>query len=148
MRIIILKDLESLGKKYEVKDVKDGYARNFLIPKGYARLATEKALKELEILRSAEEKVAGESLEKIQKVAASMEGREILISVKVGKEGQLFESITSKKICDKLKELGFNIKKDQVELSQPIKDLGEFPVKVKFEHNLEVEITIVVVEGK
>jgi len=148
MRIIILQDLESLGKKYEIKDVKDGYARNFLIPKGYAKLATEKALKELEVQKSAEEKVAEESLEKIQKVAVSMDGQEVSISVKVGKEGQLFESVTSKKICDKLKELGFNIKKDQLELSQPIKELGEFPIKVKFEHNLEVEITIIVVEGK
>ncbi len=148
MRIIILQDLENLGKKYEVKDVKDGYARNFLIPKGYAKLATEKALKELEIQKSAEEKVAEENLEKIQKVAVSMDGQEISLPVKVGKEGQLFESITPKKICDKLKELGFNIKKNQLELSQPIKELGEFPVKVKFEHNLEVEITVIVVEGK
>jgi len=64
--------------------------------------------------------------------------------VQVGGEDQLFESVTSQKISDKLKELGFDIKKSQIELSQPIKETGEFPVKIKFEHNLEAEIKVIV----
>ncbi len=146
MRIILLKDIENLGKKYEIKEVKDGYARNFLIPKGLAKVATKEALKNLQLKRKIEEEKAEEELMKIQKIASAIDGQEVVVSVKVGKEGQLFESVTAKKIYDKIKK--FNIKKKQIILPEPIKSLGEFPVKIKFEHNLEAEITVIVVEGE
>jgi large subunit ribosomal protein L9 len=146
MRVILLKDIENLGKKYEVKEVKNGYARNFLIPQGLARLATKEVLKELSFKREIEEKTAEEELKKIQSLASSIDGQEVMISVKIGKKDQMFESITSRKIYENLKNLGFDVKKNQIELSEPIKGLGEFPVKIKFEHNLEAEITVIVVE--
>ncbi len=146
MRVIFLKDVENVGKKYEVKEVKNGYARNFLIPQGLVEAATEDALKKLELQKEIEEKKAEEELKKVQGLANSIDGQEITISVKVGEEGQLFESITSQKIYEKLKKIGFDIKKKQIELEKPIETLGEFPVKIKFEHNLEAEITLVVVK--
>jgi large subunit ribosomal protein L9 len=146
MIIILLKDVEDIGKKYEVKEVKDGYARNFLIPQGLAEPATKEALRELEIRKEREEKEAEDGLKKIQSLTSSIDGQDITIAVKTGKEDQLFESITSQKILESLKKLGFDIKKRQIELAEPIKTLGEFPVKIKFEHNLEAEITVIIVE--
>jgi len=148
MRVILLQDIENLGKKYDIKEVKDGYARNFLIPKGLVKMATEENLKWLEIQKEIEAKKAEEDLKKVQTLATAIDGQEIIIPVKIGEENQLFESITSQKIWEKLKENGFEVKKNQIDLLEPIKELGEFPVKVKFTHNLEAEVTIIVVEEK
>jgi len=148
MRIILLQDVESVGKKYEVKDVKDGYARNFLIPKGLAKFATKQALERLEKQKEAEKLKAEEELKEIQKIASSIDGLEVIVPVKVGDEEQLFEKINTQKISEKLKELGFKIKKEQIDLVEPIGELGEFPTKVKFEHNLESEIIVIITEEK
>jgi len=144
MRIILLKDVDKIGKKFEVKDVKDGFARNSLIPQGLAKQATEEALIWLETQKEIVEKKAEADLGKIEEVASGIDGREIIISVKVGDQDQLFESINSQKLSEKLKEEGFEVKKSQIELPEPIKELGEYPVKVKFEHNLEAEIKVIV----
>jgi len=148
MRVILLQDIDNLGKKYEIKEVKDGYARNFLIPKGLAKLATKEVMSWLETQKETEAKKEEEELKKVQEFASSMEGLEVIIPVKIGEEGQLFESINAQKISEKLKELGFKVKKSQIDLAEPLKELGEFPVKIKFEHNLEVEIKIIVNEEK
>jgi len=148
MRVILLQDVEKLGKKYDVKEVADGYARNFLIPKGLVKIAAKENLKWLEKQREIGTKKAEEDLKKVQGIASAVDDQEIIIPVKVGEQDQLFESITAQKIYEKLKELGFDIKKTQIDLIEPIKELGEFPVKIKFEHNLEAEIRIIVVEEK
>jgi large subunit ribosomal protein L9 len=148
MRVILLQDVEKLGKKYDIKEVKNGYARNFLIPKGLAKPATKEAMKWLETQKEIEAKKAEEELKKIQDQASAIDGQEVVIPVKVGENGQLFESITTQKISEKLKEMGFEIKKTQIDLTEPIKQLGEFPVKIKFEHNLEAEIKVIVIEEK
>lgn len=148
MKVIFLKDVEKEGKKFEIKEVKDGYARNFLIPKGLAKPATKTALIWLEVQKEIEARKAEEDLTKIQERAAAIDNREVIIPVKVGDEEQLFESIAAQKISEKLKEMGFDIKKNQIMLSEPIKELGEFPIKIKFEHNLESEIRIIVVKAE
>jgi len=148
MRVILLRDVEKLGKKYDIKEVADGYARNFLISKGLAKKATKETLKWLEVQKETEAKEAEEELKKIQDFATNIDGQEIIIPVKIGEDGQLFESITSQKVFEKLKELSFEIKKDQIDLVEPIKELGEFPVKIHFKHNLEAEIKIIIIEEK
>ena len=148
MKVILLKDIENFGKKYEVKEVKAGYARNFLIPKNLAKPATKEALKWLEIQKETEVKKSEEELKKVEDFASQIDGLELSFPVKIGEKGELFESINSQKIFEKLKELGFGIKKPQIELKEPIKELGEFPVKIHFEHNLEAEIKVIVVEEK
>lgn len=148
MRVILLKDVENLGKKYEVKKVKAGYARNFLIPKGLAKLATPENLKWAKEQREKEIQKAEQELKKIQELASSIDGLELTFSVKVGKKDQLFESITRQKISEKLKEQGFQIKKTQIALEKPIKELGEFPIKIHFDHNLEAEIRVIITEKK
>jgi len=148
MKIILLQDVASLGKKYEVKEVKNGYARNFLIPQGLVKPATRENLKWLENQKKVEEIKAEDELKKAQDLASNIDGLEVVISVKVGEDGQLFESINNQKIGEKLKELGFDIKKNQIILEKPIKELGEFPVKITLEHNLEAEINLIVNQEK
>ncbi len=147
MKVILLKDVENLGKKFEIKEVADGFARNYLIPRGLAKVVNEKNLRWLEKQMKKEQKKAEEELKKVQEMASAIDGQEIIIQVKVGKEGQLFESVGVQKIYEKLKELGFEVKKNQILLEAPIKEVGEFPVKIKFPHNLEAEIKVIVVEA-
>lgn len=148
MRVILLKDIEGLGKKYEVKDVKDGYARNFLIPQEMAKQADEKSLKWLEAQKEIQGKKAEEGLKGAQELASKVDGLELVIPVKIGEKEQLFEKITASKISEKLKEQGFNVPKSQINLQEPLEELGEFPVKIKFEHNLESEIKVILTEKK
>ncbi len=143
-----MQDIENLGKKYEIKHTADGYARNFLIPKGLIKPATEENLKWLEVQKEIEAKKSEEELKKIQEVASAVDGQEVIIPVKIGEDGQLFESINSQKISEKLKEMGFDVKKTQIDLAEPIKEAGEFPVKIHLEHNLEAEIKIIITEKK
>jgi len=144
MKVILLKDVEMVGKKYEIKEVKDGHARNFLIPQNLAKLASKQNLKWLENQKEALEKEAEGDLQKAQELASKIDGIEVAIAVKVGGDGQLFESINTLKITEKLKEMGFEVKKSQIKLEKPIKEVGEFPVKIMLDHNLEVEVKVII----
>lgn len=147
MKVILLEDVESVGKKYEIKEVKPGYARNFLFKKNLAKTAVRKNLLWLETQKLEIEKKAEEDLIHVQDLASKLDDLEVLIVVKVGPEGQLFESITSAKISEKLKEMGFEVKKSQIQLEKAIKEPGEYDVKVTLDHNLEAS-TKVIVSGK
>ena len=148
MKVILLQDIEGLGKKYEIKDVKDGHARNLLIPEKKAKAATKQALKWLSDQKEVIEKEAEEDLKKAQVLASELDGLEVSIAVKVGNEGQLFESINNQKIVEKLKEMGFEVKKSQVKLESPIKEFGDFPVSISLAHNLEAEIKVIITAEK
>lgn len=144
MKVILLDNLKELGNKYDVKDVANGYARNFLLPKGLAKLATKPALLELEKLREIEKVKQEKGLAKFQEIAKKLDGQEIEISMKTGESGALYGSITTTKISEVLNKKGFEIDKDQIVMKDPIKGLGEFDVTVKFPHNLETNIKVVV----
>jgi len=148
MKVILLQDIENIGKKFDVKEVKNGYARNFLIPKGLVKLATKEALKWLETQKEIQEKSAEGELKGVQEAVSKIDGLEVIIPVKIGEKGQFFEKIDPRDISEKIKEAGFKIKKNQIDLAEPIEELGEFPVKIKFEHNLEAEIKVIIVEEK
>jgi large subunit ribosomal protein L9 len=144
MKVILLKDVENVGKKYEVKDVKPGFARNFLIAQDLAKLATESNLEWLESQREVIQKEAEEDLKASQELASKLDDLEVVIVDKVNEEGHLFDSVNAQKISEKLKEMGFEVKKSQINLEKPIKEVGEFAVKITLEHNLEAEIKVVV----
>jgi large subunit ribosomal protein L9 len=144
VKVILLEDVENLGKKYELKEVKNGYARNFLIPNKMAKPATKKALKWLEDQKEVIQKEAEEDLKKAQELATKLDGLEVNIVLKIGEEGQFFESVNNAKIAEKLKEMGYDVKKSQIELKDPIKEAGEFSVKIDLAHNLEAEITVII----
>lgn len=144
MKIILLKDIANIGKKNEVKNIKDGYARNFLFPKGLAKKADKKSLRELEELNKKKEQKAEKNLKEAQRIASELEEKAVEFFVKTGDEGQMFEAITKDRIVQRLKEMGFKIKKDQIVLEKPIKELGEFFVKLELEHHLEVNLSLIV----
>ncbi len=144
MKVILLQDVENVGKKYEIKEVKDGHARNLLIPKNLVKIATKENLKWLKEQRDVIEKEASEDLKVVQELASRLDDEEVSIPVKVGEKGELFESVNAQKIADKLKEMGFEVKKSQIKLDSPIKEAGEFPVKVQLDHNLEAEVKVIV----
>ncbi|OGZ27618.1 MAG: 50S ribosomal protein L9 [Candidatus Nealsonbacteria bacterium RIFOXYB1_FULL_40_15] len=146
MKVVLLEDVESIGKKFQIKEVKDGYARNHLIPEGLAKIATKEVVKWAELQMEAKEKSAEEELKKAQEMASQMDGLEVHISAKVGEKEQLFEKIGAQKISEKLKEMGFEVKKSQVIAENPIDQAGEYPIKLRFDHNLETEITVIVTE--
>jgi large subunit ribosomal protein L9 len=145
VKVILMQDVEGLGKKYDVKEVKNGHARNFLLPNKLAKAATKQALKWLQDQKEVIEKEAEEDLKKTQELASQIDGIEVVIQVKKGDEGQLFESINSQKISEKLKDMGFEVKKSQITLESPIKEIGEFNVKINLNHNLETEIKVVII---
>ncbi len=144
MKVILLEDVENLGKKYDVKDTADGFARNFLLPKKLVKIADKNSLKWLESQKVNMEKNAEEQLKQAQEIASKLDGYEVIIAVPVGEEGQLFSLVSAQKIADKLGELGFKVKKSQIELVEPIKDQGEYSLKLKLDHNLEAEIKVIV----
>lgn len=148
MKVILLKDIEKLGGKFEVKEVADGYARNFLIPNGLVKLATKENLEWLKTQKIAETQKAEEDLKRVQALVSKIDGLEVVFLVKTTKEDKIFGSVNAAKIADKLQEMDFDIKRSQINLESPIKELGECPVKLSFSHGLEAEITVIIEEEK
>lgn len=148
MKVILLKNVEKLGKKGEVKNVADGYARNFLIPNKLAALATKSELAKLEEQKKIETEKAEEELKFYQEIANQIDGLELEIPAKVAEEGKLFGAVTDSQIAEKLKEKNFEIKKEQIKLESPIKEIGEHEATIEFPHNLEVKIKVIIVEEK
>jgi large subunit ribosomal protein L9 len=144
MKVILLKNIDNLGSAYELKEVSSGYARNFLIPKKLAIIADKKKIAWAKQKLAEKEKTAEEKLKKVSNLVTQIDGLEVVIPVKVGEEKQLFEKISQQKIVDQLASMGYDVKKSQILLNEAIEEIGEFPVKVKFEHNLEGEIKIIV----
>jgi large subunit ribosomal protein L9 len=148
MKVILLSDVKKLGKKNDIKNVSDGYGRNFLLKQNLARIATEKDSAMIEKIKETEKEKKVKEREKEKEVAKKIDQKKIEMALKVGEKGELFESVTAVKIAEKVKELGFEISKDQVSLDKPIKSLGTYPVGIKFKEGLEVFIKLTIVEEK
>lgn len=146
MKVILLQNVDKVGKKFEVKEVADGYARNFLLARNVGKKATPEALEWLAMQKELVSQKAEEELKTTQDLASSLDDLEVPIAVKVGEEGQLFESINAQKIAERLREMGHELKKNQIKLEDPIKETGEFLVKIALEHNLEAEIRVIIIE--
>ncbi len=146
MQIILLEKVANLGNLGDVVRVKDGYARNFLIPSKQARRATESAIKEFEGRRVELEKVANDKLVAAQAVGDKLSGKVVTVAQKAGVDGRLFGSVTNADIAEGLKKLGFDIAKAQVRLpTGPLKTVGEHPVSVAAHTDVVVEVTVKVV---
>jgi len=146
MQIILLDKVANLGGLGDVVKVKDGYARNFLIPTGAARRATEKAIKEFEARRAELEKVQAEKLAAAQAQGEKLAGKTVTIAQKAGVDGRLFGSVTNADVAEALKSQGFEIVKAQVRLPNgPLKVVGEQTVSVALHHDVVVDVTVAVV---
>jgi large subunit ribosomal protein L9 len=146
MQVILLEKVANLGNLGDVVKVKDGFARNFLIPTKRARRATENAIKEFEVRRADLEKVAAEKLGAAQAMGDKLSGKTVTIAQKAGVDGRLFGSVTNADIADGLKKLGFDVAKSQVRMpTGPLKTVGEHPVSVAAHTDVVVEVTVHVV---
>ncbi len=144
MKIILLKDIFGLGKSGDIKDVADGYAMNYLMPKGLAEFATNKALDRAQQLKKQRGEETELHIEKMRGLAEKLVGRAITF-VEKAQEGKLFGSVTVSKIAEKLsQELGLAISDNQVELAHSIKEVGESAVQVNFGEGLKTQIKVVV----
>jgi len=144
--IILRKDLETLGKVGEIVNVKNGYARNYLIPRGYAYVATEGAIKALEIEKKRMQKRLEIDRMRAEELANELSQVQLTIPMKVGEEGRLYGSVTPIMIAEKLKEdFNYTIDKRQIVLDEPIKSLGIFDIKVKLFQDVFATIKVGVI---
>ncbi|MEK7124017.1 MAG: 50S ribosomal protein L9 [Patescibacteria group bacterium] len=146
LKVILSQDVKSFGKKGEVKNASDGYARNFLIPRGLAKIATESAAAELEKEKAAKAAKEAAEFAKNKKIADEIGKLEIKFQAKSAGGKTIFGSIGAQKIVEALKEKGFSIGKDQIDLKSPLKTLGEHSVKVFLGGGIEAKIKAVVEE--
>jgi large subunit ribosomal protein L9 len=142
MQIILQEDVEKLGHRGDVVNVKPGYARNFLLPKKLAVEATRGNMKALERIRGSLAKKTATELEAAKKQAEALTGVSLKFIRKTGENDQMFGSVTAGDIADGLKAQGFSIDKRQVQLADPLKSLGEFPVTVKVFREVTSEIKV------
>jgi len=145
MQIILLEKVANLGNLGDVVKVKDGFARNYLIPTRQARRATESAIREFEVKRAELEKAAGEKLAAAQALGEKMSGRTVHITQKAGVDGRLFGSVTNHDIAESLKRIGFDVVKSQIRMPNgPLKVVGEHTVTVAPHTDVLAEVKVVV----
>lgn len=146
MKVILKDDVKNLGDMGQIVDVTDGYARNYLVPRGLAAEANIKNIKSLEHQR----KIIQEKARKIKLSAQGLSDKisqlKLTIKAKAGEEGKLFGSVTSMDIAEQLKNEGFDIDKKKISLDEPIKRLGSYPVSVKIHPEISAQLNIEVVE--
>ncbi|HHV71818.1 MAG TPA: 50S ribosomal protein L9 [Clostridia bacterium] len=148
MKLILQADVKGLGKKGQVVEVADGYARNFLIPRKLAIPGTEGNLKDEEQRQLAKARKKEKEIEEARKLAADLQGTILTIKAKSGEGGRLFGSITSKDIAEGLKrEKKVEVDKRKIELKEPIKELGTTKVRIKLHNDIYTEIDVCVTEG-
>ncbi len=130
MKVILLKDIKGVGKRFEEKNVSDGYAINFLIPRKLAVAALSSAAGQIKSIKESEEKNKAVSVEKMNENIGKLSGTEIHTSLKVNDKGHLFASLSKEKIGELLKEQGLEIDPRNIDLEEPIKETGTFSVPV------------------
>ena len=146
MQIILLEKIANVGNLGDVVKVRDGYARNFLIPQGKARRATPANLQAIEAQRAELERAAGEKLANAQGQAEKLEGSTLRIAQKAGVDGRLFGSVTNADIVEALKGQGVDIEKSMVRMpSGPLKHVGEHPVSIALHTDVTAHVTVNVV---
>ena len=148
MEVILQKDVKSLGKKGDIVDVAEGYALNYLIPRGLAVEATKGNLKQVSLENKAKRQRQERELKEAQAVAAKLDGQKLQIATKVGEAGKLFGSITNQDIADRLKrQYKVEIDKRKIELEEPIKSLGNYSVTLRIHPKVKAEVIVQVIEG-
>jgi large subunit ribosomal protein L9 len=145
MKVILKEDILNLGKAGQIVNVKDGYARNFLFPKGLALLADEKNMKLLEYQKKKIEEEAKKKRQDAQSIFERLSQVNLKISAKAGEDQKLFGSITSKDIANALEKEGFAIDKKQITVSEPIKRIGEYEVEVKLHENITAKVKVTII---
>ena len=144
MKVILLKDVQNLGRVGEIKDVANGYAKNFLVPGGFAKIATEASVAQAEELRARKEKQAEKELKIVQQLAEKLSGVSVNIKTKTDEKGKLYAAVKADEISKALKEKGFDVDAKKIILPEPIKETGDYEAVIDFDHGLEIRIGVVV----
>lgn len=148
MKVILLEDVKALGKKGEIVNVNDGYARNFILPKKLGLEATGKNLNDLKLQKANDAKIAQEQLEEAQALGKNLEAGKVELAIKVGEGGRAFGSVSSKEIAAAVKEqMGYDIDKKKIQLKDAIKALGTHTVPVKLHPKVTAELKVIVTEA-
>lgn len=148
MKVILLQDVKSLGKKDEIVTVSDGYARNFIFKKKLGIEATSKNLNDLKLRQQNADKIAAENLEKAKEFAKEIETKSVLVSIKAGQDGRVFGSVSTKEIAAAAKEqLNYDLDKKKMQLKEPIKNIGTYMLPIKLHPKVTAELKVIV-EGK
>ena len=146
--VILLEDVKALGKKGQVVNVSDGYARNLLLPKKLGVEATGKNMNDLKLQKAHEDKVAQENLDAAKAFAEELKDKQVTVGIKVGEGGRTFGSISAKEIAEAAKaQLGYELDKKKLQLSAPIKELGTTMVPIKLHPKVTGELKVVVKEA-
>ena len=146
MKVLLIKDVKGLGKAGEIKNAKDGYARNYLIPKGFAKLATDEVIKQWQEEQKKKEEELKKEVAKLNELKEKIENTKIVIKHKLGANGHLYGAITNKEVAEHLNEKGIEIDKKQIDIKQ-IKAVGEYSVDIKLGHGIYAKLDLVV-EGE
>lgn len=147
MEVILLEDVKSLGKKGEIVNVNEGYARNFIFKKNLGLEANAKNLNDLKLKNANDEKKKQEILEQAQAFAKELEDKVVQVKLKSGKDGRTFGSISTKEIAEEAKvQLGYQLDKKKMHLEEPIKSLGTYQISVKLHPQVTAELKVKVVE--
>ena len=145
MKVIFLQDVKGQGKQGEVKEVADGYARNYLIPKGLAVEATKARMKEVQERNEKLRKSQENEKEEAVKIQQSLDGQVINIKARTGTGDKLFGAVTAKEIADTIqKQFKVTVDRKKVELTEPIKHVGEYPVRIKIYPSIQADIKVIV----
>ena len=148
MKVILLEDVKALGKKGQIVNVNDGYARNFILPKKLGLEANNKNLNDLKLKKANDEKIAQEQLEEAQELGKKIEAGKVELAIKVGVGGRTFGSVSTKEIAAAVKEqMGYDIDKKKIQLKEAIKTLGTHNVPVKLHTKVTAELKVVVKEA-
>ena len=148
MKVILLEDVKALGKKGEIVNINDGYARNFVLPKKLGDEATPKNLNDLKLQKANKEKLAQEALDAAKELANKLEAGKVVLTIKTGEGGKAFGSVSSKEIATEVKnQMGYEIDKKKIQLKDAIKTLGTHTVPVKLHAKVTAELKVVVTEG-
>ena len=147
MKVILLEDVKALGKKGQIVNVNDGYARNFILPKKLGLEATGKNLNDLKLQKANEEKVAQQILDEAKELGKKIEAGKVELAIKIGEGGRAFGSVSSKEIAVAVKDqMGHDIDKKKIQLKDAIKTLGTHTVPVKLHPKVTVELKVIVTE--
>ena len=144
MKVILLQDVKGQGKKGEVVDVNEGYARNFLVKKGLAEVATPSKLNDLNQKKSSADFHKAEELKATRQLAEEIKGKTFIVKIKAGQNGKVFGSVTGSNISDALMQAGYEVDKRKIVLPQPIKMLGTYDIDLKLMEGVTSKIIIVV----
>lgn len=142
MKIILLQDVKGQGKKGEVIDVNEGYARNFLIKKGLAEVATASKLNDISQKKAAADFHKAEEVKATKIMAEELKGKSFTVKIKAGQNGKVFGSVTGANIADALQAAGYNVDKRKVVLPQPIKTLGVYEIELKLLEGVSAKISV------